>query len=198
MKASEEFAVGKNDIAWVGSTFKENLYDLTLTKGDTKGIEMRKLTRWMNDTEITAEMNPEPLTLGDVLAFLKTADRSLWYLFRVVDANGELWAVDADWGADGGGWYVGARSVAGPLGWCADGQVVSRRFYDSKPLPLEPSDTLSLDRALEIVKSAGYEVSEPSLAKKFQAFREKHGKGSGDAYWDGLVVIAYEYFNKPK
>lgn len=133
LKASEEFAVGKNDIAWVGSNFKENLYDLTLTKGDTKGIETRKLTRWMNDTEITAEMNPEPLTLGDVLAFLKTADRSLWYIFRVVDAKGELWDVNVDWRADYGGWHVGACSVAGPGSWSAGGRVVSRRFFDSKP-----------------------------------------------------------------
>lgn len=38
----------------------------------------------------------------------------------------ELWAVNANWNADNGGWNVEANSVTNPNRWNADNQVVSR------------------------------------------------------------------------
>jgi hypothetical protein len=61
---------------------------------------------------------------------------------------------------------------------------------------LESLDELSLDRALDIVRAEGYEVTAPTLAKKFQSFREKHGRGSGKEYWEGLEKIAEEHYSK--
>ena len=37
-----------------------------------------------------------------------------------------LWAVNANWNADNGGWNVEANSVTNPNRWNADNQVVSR------------------------------------------------------------------------
>ena len=52
----------------------------------------------------------------------------------------------------------------------------------------------SLDRALEIVKASGYEVTPLTLEVKLQRFREKHGQGSGKEYWHGLAKVAEEHF----
>lgn len=63
------------------------------------------------------------------------------------------------------------------------------------PEPLSSGEAFSLDRALTIVKDAGYEVSKLTLAKKFQQFRAKRGNGSGDDYWQGLEEIAKKHFS---
>lgn len=145
MNSTKEFAVGQNDISWIGSNFKEHLYGIAFKKASAEGLETQKLSRFMNDTAILKEFDPAPVLLGDVLAFLKTANHSDWYIFYVNDAKGTLWAVDADW--DGSGWRVGANPVSDPREWYGGRVLVSRSFSETSEkdaLTLSPSETESL------------------------------------------------------
>ena len=55
---------------------------------------------------------------------------------RTIPCTKRLWAVNANWNSDNGGWNVNANSVTNPNRWNADNQVVSRnslifsRFYE--------------------------------------------------------------------
>lgn len=153
MKASKTFKVGENNISYIGSNFKENLYDLEVKAVSAEGLQMKQLPRSMNDTEIIAEFGPAPVTLGDVLAFLKEADRALWYIFHVKDSKGALWAVSADW--DGDGWYVYAGPVTNPGSWYTGNRVVSRDFEikDLSEESFSPSETLTLPPIFKKVQS---------------------------------------------
>lgn len=135
LKVSEEFVVGKNKIAWVGSGFKEHLYPLSFTVSK-ETLKTKTLGKSMLDKEIFEEFKPVAVTLGDVLHFLKKANRDGWYIFYVNDLKGTLWAVHAHWFADDGGWDVGAYSVGLPTGWYDGHQVVSREFLDTEPQTL--------------------------------------------------------------
>ena len=152
-KASEEFVIGKNNIGWIGSNFKEHFHKLTFEESNGEGLTTHRLGKSMRDCEIISELKPESISLGDVLAFLKKADHSEWYIFYVNDEQGVLWAVHANWNADNDGWNVEAFSVTLPLEWYADFQVVSRRFSDSKDLNLSPSDTLTLEKRIEAIEA---------------------------------------------
>lgn len=147
MNSTKEFKAGKNEISWIGSNFKEHLYGIEFKKASAQGLETRTLPRYMNNAAILKELAPEAVELGDVLAFLKDADRERWYLFYVKDAVGILWAVSADWGGDG--WDVGAFPVSDPYGWYDDGVVVSRRFSDTQNKKLSPSETQTLPSDFE-------------------------------------------------
>lgn len=144
-KASKEFVVGKNDIAYVGSQFKENLYDLEVTESIVDTFHTKTLPRYMNDKEILAKFSPTPVTLGDVRKFLKTADRSKWYVFYI---EGTDWALLAVWHV--GGWHLEASPVTDPVGWLAGDVVVSaREFLSPSEKSLSISDTLSLESRVE-------------------------------------------------
>lgn len=154
LKASKEFAVGKNGIVWIGSNFREHFGSMSFE--ESKELLVSKtLERSMLDSEILSELKPEEVTLGDVLHGLKTLDKSGWHIFYVRDAQNALWAVRAGWYSDGDGWNVGARSVSDPLRWLAGDQVLSRRFSE----PLSSSDPLILRRLESLeswAKSIGY------------------------------------------
>jgi hypothetical protein len=83
------------------------------------------------------------------------------------------------------------------LAWFDGGWNASFRFLAVRnSQSLDTSDTLTLDRALEVVKEAGYEVTPLTLAKKFKAFREEYKDNevnTGD-YFEGLVKIATKHF----
>lgn len=148
MNSTQEFAAGKNNISWVGSNFKEHLYGIDFDPAVSAVFNELVLAKPMNDVAIAAEFGPEAVTLGDVLAYLKEADRARWYIFYVNDAEGTRWAVLADWG--GGGWGVGASPVSIRGGWLGGSVVVSRSFSGSKNQALNPSETLALPSELVI------------------------------------------------
>lgn len=166
MKASQQFKEGTNEIYWVGSNFKEHFYGLDFEESVTE-LEAKKLPRAMNDSEIIKEMNPETVLLGDVLNFLKSADRSGWYIFYVNDEKGVLWAVRARWNS-GLGWAVEASSVTDPDEWRAGGRVVSRRF--SAPLGSSPSGTLE-PLSLPSIHEGRFGSIESRIAKLEQALQ---------------------------
>jgi hypothetical protein len=97
----------------------------------------------MNDKEIIEEWNPEPVTLGDILDFLETANHTDWYIWHVKDNKGVLWAVSGDW--DGDRWFFGADPLDSPGHWFDGNQFLSRRYLDSQKETLSTSETLSLN-----------------------------------------------------
>lgn len=146
LKASEVFVAGKNQIYWVGASFKEHFYGMTFTAAKDANLQTKTFKGYMFDKEILQEFKPQAVSLGDVLAYLSVADKIDWYIFYVNDAKGTLWAVDAVWRSGGGGWGVEARSVGGPVGWDGGFQVVSREFTKTleSTQSLYTSDTLPL------------------------------------------------------
>lgn len=142
LNVSKEFVVGKNDISWIGSNFKERLYGLTFTMPEDSDLEIKTLGNRMNDKEIIAGFNPEPVTLGDVLAFFKEkATKDGWYVCHVKGSNGVLWAVFGYW--DVVGWSFEAYALGYPGRWFDGVQFLSRRF-GAKKLSSGSSDTQNL------------------------------------------------------
>ncbi len=66
-------------------------------------VRQRKLLRRSVDTPILAALGDKDvakivrarMALAHVFSFLKTADRSKWFIFYVADAKGNVWAVNA-------------------------------------------------------------------------------------------------------
>lgn len=133
--ARNEFKItrtGKVPISYFGDNFKNNFLDVVEQNVPTCVLKQRKLLKRSLDVPILAALGDKDLekiekartALVHVFDYLKTADRSKYYLFYVADAKGIVWAVRAVWGDDG--WRVGADSVSNPGGWRAGHHVVSR------------------------------------------------------------------------
>ncbi len=152
---SQEFKEGKYDIGYVSP-------DLITLIGDAPFEEKAlptfvTLPRYMTFSEIKKEFNPQNCETGDLLAFLKNppegskdGELNLFPLKECVvyvywDANSEEWLVDA--------WIRGYE-------WGGGGRVFSPATQNSEPEALSSgtSDALTLERAIEVVKSAGLKV----------------------------------------
>jgi hypothetical protein len=106
---------GKPPISYLGANFKANFLDVQ--EGDLRPIRVRqrKLLKASVDGLILSTLGGEArarMALGHVYEFMKTANRSLWYIFYVADKNGIVWAVDVIW--HDSGWRVDADPVASP------------------------------------------------------------------------------------
>lgn len=157
-KASEEFVVGKHNIGYIWDSFKNEFSNDKLTPG--KILSFQKLSRDMKDSEIISELGVQECTLGDVLATLDAATEDMkdgyWNIFyikgrsRVVrvgwDAGRGEWSVN-DWGRDDYSWSAGLRVFSPATG----PQSSSSKSSDSL--------TLNLEKAIKIVKEAGYQIS---------------------------------------
>ena len=133
--ARDKFVVnrqGELPISYLGDNFKGNFLDVVEENVPACTLKQRKLLKASVDTPILNALGDKDLAkiekarsaLAQVFDYLKTADRTKWYLFYVADAKGIVWAVHAYWG--GHGWRVDADSVTGPDEWGADDRVVSR------------------------------------------------------------------------
>ena len=115
-KFNEEFAVGKNGIGWMSSTFAGAFKNAEFEPAPVPTYQ--KLPRSMADAQIESALKPGMCALGDVLAFLDNAPDECkdgnWNLFYfpsfVAHARwyGSEWNVDA-WERGGHGWRAGIR-----------------------------------------------------------------------------------------
>lgn len=129
----------KLPISYLSRNFKDWFgdFDVKPVKCELKSVT---LDEPMNDSEIIAKWNPEPVTLGEMTYTLKSLSHDVWAIFYIKDQNGVLRAVRVFWFDDG--WDVYALSVERPLRWSDGGQVFSRNFSESpSPLP----DTLTIN-----------------------------------------------------
>ncbi len=133
--ARDKFMVNRNGelpISYLGDNFKGNFLDVVEEDVKPMTAKQRKLRKSSVDGPILAALGDKDLNkvekarvaLAHTFEFLKTADKSKWFIFYVADAKGVLWAVGADWGVDG--WRVEASPVAYPLEWRDGRRVVSR------------------------------------------------------------------------
>lgn len=129
----------KLPISYLSDNFKDWFGDFNVkpVKCELKSVTLDKP---MNDREIIAKWNPEPVTLGEMAYVLESLDHSTRAIFYVKGNAGVLRAVYVFW--YGGGWGVCASSVEGPGGWSDGRRVFSRNFSESpSPLP----DTLTIN-----------------------------------------------------
>ena len=148
MEASTEFQVGKHNIGWVSSDFKERFKDTTF-KARPKGKypTYQKLPRSMNDAEIESELNPGLCELGDIVAFMDNPPQECkdgyWNLFYTPG-----WVVVVRWRV--GEWVVGTWP-RDDRSWRADDRVFSPAIGHSvsKTKTLGPSVALSLVSEIE-------------------------------------------------
>lgn len=154
MIPSQEFVVGKHNIGYVGSDFLSRMGDAEFQMKPVPTFQ--KLPRYMNDGEIESELKPGLCDLGDVLSFIENPPEGSkdgnWNLFYT-----PTFVVDVSWYGDG--WDVGTWSRDG-LKWHTDYRVFSPATGSSNPkaFTLDSSDTLTLERAIEIVKKEGYRI----------------------------------------
>jgi hypothetical protein len=133
--ARDKFVVnrqGELPISYLGDNFRNNFLDVVEENVPACTLKQRKLLKASVDTPILNALGDKDLAkiekarsaLAHTFDYLKTDDRSKWYIFYVADAKGIVWAVSAYW--DGDGWYVGADPVSDPDQWRAFNHVVSR------------------------------------------------------------------------
>lgn len=154
LKASEEFVVGKHGIGYVSSDFSKYFKD---TEFELKSIpKFQKLPHSMNDAAIESELKPGICDLGDVLAFLDNPQEGTkdGYSNIFYTAN---FVVCAFW--DGGAWGVYTWGRGGH-DWSGSSRVFSpaTNSLDTQNFALGISDTLSLEKAIELIKKAGYRI----------------------------------------
>lgn len=128
------FKEGKNDIVWIGNSFKEHFGDVDFTIPQKLDLKIRKLESYMNDKEILAEFKPMESNLGEIAYALKNdilSKDGYANIFYVRDKDNVLWAVYARWYSGTRDWRVDDGSVEDWRDWCDGSQVVSRSFSES-------------------------------------------------------------------
>lgn len=169
LKVSDEFVVGRHNIGWVDSDFKDKFYGQEFTP-NVLG-KFQKLGSYMaNADEIETKLNPGRCTLADVYAFLQNPPKESkdgWSnLFLVEDK-----VVSLFWYSEFGFWFV--YTWYREFAWLDDNRVFSPGF-ESQSLGNLDSSTLEsqekaeefldnftkeLKAAIRLVKKHGYTVS---------------------------------------
>ena len=124
--ASEEY-FNEAGVVLANDTFQTEFYGLEVLATEEAELAVRKLEEESFDAPILAELRDKAeISASQFRAFLAANRESReWFIFYLSGRNG-LWAVDARWLVDDGGWGVIADSVAGPLGWYQGVHVVSQ------------------------------------------------------------------------
>lgn len=153
--ASNEFKVGNHSIGWLDNDFTSRYGSEEFVKRDMP--KFQKLPRSMNDATIESELKPGLCELGDVMAFLDNAPEECKDGYSNIFYVGSF-VVSVRWGSWYGFWRVSA--------WHRDGYVWNEGFRVFSPAnrselsapQTSPSDTLTLDGAIKMVKEAGFKV----------------------------------------
>ncbi len=113
---------------WFGNNFESQFLGLEVPVTDVAELAVRKLEQSSLDAPILTELGDKAETsVSQFKQFLADNRGSTeWFIFYLRGKDGRLWAVSASWVADGGGWYLGARSVESPGRGGAGDRVVSR------------------------------------------------------------------------
>ncbi len=115
-------------VGWLGDNFKKHFLP-KVEKGEVTAetLAINNLSKNAKDPAIITNLGGEPkveISLGQFWEFLKTADRSFWYVAYVRDDQRVLWAVNADWPGDK--LHVEAFSLDSPDGWRRGNRFLSR------------------------------------------------------------------------
>jgi len=126
----EKFRIDRNGelpISYIGDDLKTHVLKVLGSEIDAKPITLkqRKLLKMSVDGPILDALGGHDkarISLAHAFEFLKTADKTKWYLFYI---EGTDWVLSAVWNVDG--WNLEAYSVTSPLEWSGGAVVVSPR-----------------------------------------------------------------------
>lgn len=117
---------------YLWDNFKTHFFDKKEKKSMGGTIKLSTLQKNSFDTEILAELgNDAEVTLAELYEFLKTADKSIWYVAYIQDGGGGLWAVYCVWSSGNQLWHVEAYPITHPYKWNAGYRVFSRDSSES-------------------------------------------------------------------
>ncbi len=128
--ASQKWVVDRNGelpISSLSENIRTHFLGLIEENVPAATLKQRKLLKNSGDTSIISAYGGQAkvkIPFAHVFEYLKTADRTEWYVFYVIGTDGYLWAVYAFW--DNRGWDVDARVATGAYAWFAGRHVVSR------------------------------------------------------------------------
>ena len=139
-KSAESFKVDTKKTAtriwYLGDNFTKHFGRKEEGASEAVEIKVHKLTESSLDAPIITELADKcEITLGQFFALLSKQGKGEagplltngWANIAYIrDDDGILWAVDAYWDADNGGWSVEAYSVGSPNRWSAVSLVLSR------------------------------------------------------------------------
>lgn len=157
MKTSEEFVVGKHNIGYVDPLFTKEFGEMEITKMSAPTFQ--KLSRSMTDADIESELKPGLCTISDTLAFMDSAPKECkdgWANIFYTPA----FVVSVGWLSFGEVWRVYAWFRI-DIEWSGGLRVFSPAIVDPSNTPtsaLGLSETLNLEKAIEIVKAEGYRI----------------------------------------
>lgn len=154
LSVDKEFVVGKNNIGWVDSDFKSEFKGQNFSPKNLG--QYQKLGKYFsNADEIEKGLNPGKCELGDVYAFLQNPPEGTkdgWSNLFLVGNK----VLSVYWFSERGGWSV--RCWLRGDGWDVGYRVFSPET-GARKLISQPSGSLTLEFAIEMVKKEGYQVS---------------------------------------
>lgn len=105
-------------ISYLNPTFQDRF----LGKVEEPMLETKLRPRRLNQSELNRSIikalggdDKAETQLREMLHYLKSANRTKWFIFYIEDVAGILWAVNVNWNDDG--WNLNARSVEDPSRW---------------------------------------------------------------------------------
>jgi hypothetical protein len=139
-KSADNFKVDTKKAAtriyYLGDNFEKHFGRKEEGASEAVEIKVYKLLEWSLDAPIITELADKcEITLGQFFSLLSKQGKGEsgplltdgWANIAYIrDDEGILWAVDAFWRADRGGWIVGAHSVERPDRWYDGRRVLSR------------------------------------------------------------------------
>lgn len=151
MKTSKFFKVGKNNIGYVSDKFQELFGDTEFEIPKKLELQHKVLEKPMLDKEILEKWRPQESNLGELAWAIENSanllKNSYANIFYISDKNNTLWAVDAYWDPDYGGWSVNVYSVASLVEWDAGHRVLSQVFSE-----LGSSDSGDLEKRVRTME----------------------------------------------
>jgi len=132
--ARDKFVVNHNGevpINYLGDNFAQNFLDVVEENVSAGTLKQHTLLNPSFDIPILSALGDQDPTniekarcaLAHIFAYLKTADRTKWYLFCAPDAKGIVWMIQAKGEDDS--WAILAYPVSGPGRWGAGNIVIS-------------------------------------------------------------------------
>jgi hypothetical protein len=123
---------GEVPISHLGPTIINNFLDLIEENVPPTRVRQRKLRKKAENADILAAFGEKDLdniektciAFAHVYEFLKTADRTSWFIFYVFDVWGTCCELVFEW--NNGGWDARAFAVTNRGAWKAGGLVISR------------------------------------------------------------------------
>ncbi len=122
------------NIGWLGENAKRLFLSKTIKGAPAGKVAVNQLRKLSTNQQLKDELGGTAvLSFARMLSLVEQQKNSReghlltngWANLIIVEVEGELWVVDADWDSDCGCWYVEANPIGYPCKWRVEGQVLS-------------------------------------------------------------------------